>query len=99
MPMVPKALSPSPLPPTPAIWTPRRLARDRRAPAGFIEPCAPVLFDVAPSGPGMAPRGETRRLLDHRPQGWRRGAPVEPVGAGLEPDLRGDCRRRARATG
>jgi bifunctional non-homologous end joining protein LigD len=33
------------------VWGPRRLARDRRAPAGFIEPCAPVLFDVAPSGP------------------------------------------------
>src|SRR5829696_9929385 len=31
------------------MWSP--LARDRRAPEGFIQPCVPVLADVAPSGP------------------------------------------------
>ena len=33
------------------MWSPRPLARDRRAPPGFIEPCQPVLREVAPSGP------------------------------------------------
>jgi bifunctional non-homologous end joining protein LigD len=33
------------------MWSPRPLARDRRAPPGFIEPCQPVLRDVAPAGP------------------------------------------------
>lgn len=33
-------------------WTAPPLARDRRStPAGFIQPCAPVLYDVAPAGP------------------------------------------------
>src|SRR5215207_3192312 len=33
------------------MWSPRPLARDRRTPPGFIEPCQPVLRDTAPSGP------------------------------------------------
>ena len=32
------------------MWSPRPLARDRRAPAGFIEPCQPVLRDTPPFG-------------------------------------------------
>lgn len=33
-------------------WATRALARDRRTmPVGFIEPCAPVLHEVAPAGP------------------------------------------------
>jgi bifunctional non-homologous end joining protein LigD len=42
---------------------PRPLARDRVKPAGFIEPCQPVLWDMVPTGPGW--------LHELKYDGWR----------------------------
>jgi hypothetical protein len=44
-------------------WSSRSLARDRRSPEGFIEPCQPALSAVVPVGPGW--------IHELKHDGWR----------------------------
>jgi hypothetical protein len=54
----------------PDNWT-RPLARDRRAPNGFIEPCQPTLWPAAPPGDQWVHeiKHDGFRMIGHREQG------------------------------
>ncbi|HRY04815.1 MAG TPA: DNA ligase [Beijerinckiaceae bacterium] len=61
-------------------WAPRRHARDQRRPAGFVEPCHPILARAAPEGSDWCHevKHDGWRLIAHKDAGrvrlWSRTA-------------------------